>query len=384
MGQEENKPKILIVDDVPENIYILMGILKDRYTVMAANNGARALKIVEMDPSIGLILLDIMMPDMDGYTVCNTLKADPTLKAIPVIFISAMSDLLDIVKGFEMGAVDYITKPFHPQEVLVRVNTHLELQNAKSDLQTLLSKTLTGSIKVLVEILSFVSPPLVEKSNRIRRFAREMFQVLPINSQEVWIIDLAIMLSHIGCLSMTDILKKKSTNAGMTKDEQTRYEQHPIIGADIVAKIPRMEDVAEIISRQLIYPVRYPSNLPDVVYYGSSLLNLLLSYDDLITFGHTPKLAVSKLIDPVYGYPIVITDRLYRLINQDVYLRRHIVKSDKLVAGMVLNEDIVTKTGATLLTKGTELTDNLIQMIQRFANSGNGIHENISIMETEG
>lgn len=159
MGQEENKPKILIVDDVPENIYILMGILKDRYTVMAANNGARALKIVEMEPSIDLILLDIMMPDMDGYTVCKKLKTASTSKEIPVVFISAMSDLLDIIKGFELGAVDYITKPFHPQEVLVRVNTHLELQNAKSDLQTLLSKTLTGSIKVLVEILSFVSPP---------------------------------------------------------------------------------------------------------------------------------------------------------------------------------------------------------------------------------
>jgi phosphoserine phosphatase RsbU/P len=135
MGQEAIKSKVLIVDDVPENIQVLMGTLKDRYAIVAATNGERGLKMANAEPPPDLILLDIMMPGMDGFEVCRHLKADPQTREIPVIFLSALDDTANKVKGFTLGAVDYISKPFQPEEVLVRVNTHLTMSRLNREVQ---------------------------------------------------------------------------------------------------------------------------------------------------------------------------------------------------------------------------------------------------------
>jgi len=128
------KSKVLIVDDTPENIQVLMGTLKDQYAIVAAVNGEKALKLAVSDPQPDLILLDIMMPGMDGFEVCRRLKDDPATRAIPVIFLSALDDTTNKVKGFSLGAVDYMSKPFEPEEVHVRVNTHLTINRLKQSL----------------------------------------------------------------------------------------------------------------------------------------------------------------------------------------------------------------------------------------------------------
>ncbi len=123
--------KILVVDDEPLNIHVLVGLLKDKYKVIAAKSGEQALKAVNSSNKPDLILLDIMMPEMDGYEVCTRLKADSNTKDIPVIFISAKSSVSDETKGLELGAVDYITKPVSPAIVQARVYTHLALQEVR-------------------------------------------------------------------------------------------------------------------------------------------------------------------------------------------------------------------------------------------------------------
>jgi CheY-like chemotaxis protein len=128
------KSKVLIVDDTPENIQVLMVTLKDQYAIVAAINGEKALKLALSDPQPNVILLDIMMPGMDGFEVCKRLKADPATREIPVIFLSALDDTANKVKGFSLGAVDYISKPFQPEEVRVRVNTHLTVNRLKQSL----------------------------------------------------------------------------------------------------------------------------------------------------------------------------------------------------------------------------------------------------------
>src|SRR4030065_2712744 len=100
----ERKPKILIVDDTPENIQILMGTLKDQYTIVAAINGEKALKMALAEPRPDLILLDIMMPGMDGYEVCRRLKADEQVRHIPVIFVTPKTEVQDETLGFALGA----------------------------------------------------------------------------------------------------------------------------------------------------------------------------------------------------------------------------------------------------------------------------------------
>ena len=121
-------PTILVVDDTPENLTLMSGLLKESYRVKVANGGERALKIAISDTPPDLILLDIMMPEIDGYEVCRRLKADPRSADIPVIFLTAKSEVADETLGLEMGAVDYITKPISPPIVLARVKTQLAMK----------------------------------------------------------------------------------------------------------------------------------------------------------------------------------------------------------------------------------------------------------------
>ena len=131
----EKQQKILVVDDERLNINVLVDLLKPNYKMMAAKNGEQALKAVQIANPPDLILLDIMMPDMDGYEVCRRLKADEATRDIPVIFITAMGETSDETKGLEVGAVDYLTKPISPPIVEARVKTHLALRRNMAELQ---------------------------------------------------------------------------------------------------------------------------------------------------------------------------------------------------------------------------------------------------------
>lgn len=128
-----DKPTILAVDDTPENIDVLVGILKEHYRVKVAPNGEKALQSAAKSVP-DLILLDVMMPVMDGYTTCEHLKSSEKTAGIPVIFLTAKANTEDVVKGFELGAVDYVTKPFNPTELLSRVKTHIELRETQQQL----------------------------------------------------------------------------------------------------------------------------------------------------------------------------------------------------------------------------------------------------------
>jgi adenylate cyclase len=121
---------ILIVDDTPENVDVLAGVLREHYQIKVALSGQKALKIAQSDPAPSLILLDVMMPEMDGYQVCLQLQADERTRRIPVIFVTAKSEVEDEAQGFGLGAVDYITKPVNPAIVLARVRTQLALKHS--------------------------------------------------------------------------------------------------------------------------------------------------------------------------------------------------------------------------------------------------------------
>ncbi|WP_233080530.1 response regulator [Rheinheimera soli] len=124
--------RILVVDDVVDNIQVISDILRKDYKVGAATSGEKALKICAAEPQPDLVLLDVMMPEMNGFEVCKRLKADPHTQHITVIFLTALDQTMDIVRGFELGAVDYITKPVNPPVVKARVKTHAALiQSAK-------------------------------------------------------------------------------------------------------------------------------------------------------------------------------------------------------------------------------------------------------------
>lgn len=146
----ESPSRILIVDDERYNIKVLTEFLREDYKIMAAKNGQQAIQATLGDNPPDLILMDIMMPEMDGYEACKTIKQNGKTSHIPVIFVTAMSEAMDDARSFEVGGVDYITKPFNPVTVRARVNTHITLRKQQLQLEQALAevKTLSGFLPI--------------------------------------------------------------------------------------------------------------------------------------------------------------------------------------------------------------------------------------------
>jgi len=163
----ENKyqPIILIVDDVSINLQVLGNILKKSgYKISAALSGKQALTIIE-NTKPDLILLDIMMPEMDGFEMCKILKSKPETKDIPIIFLTAKTEKQDVIDGINLGAVDYVTKPFNSTELLARVNNHIELKLSKDELQRV-NKELTNSLAQIKLLKGLI--PICANCKKIR------------------------------------------------------------------------------------------------------------------------------------------------------------------------------------------------------------------------
>lgn len=170
MTKRDDRPKILVVDDTKENIDLLLEVFRDDFRVSAATNAERALKLARAEQPPDIILLDILMPEMDGYEVCAALKNDEITKDIPVIFVTAVSEVMDSTRGFAAGAVDYITKPFHPPMIKARVKLHLDLKSKYDLLESY------AFIDALTEVHNRRRFDLVldEEWNRARRSRRPL------------------------------------------------------------------------------------------------------------------------------------------------------------------------------------------------------------------
>jgi sigma-B regulation protein RsbU (phosphoserine phosphatase) len=171
MNNGTEKKLVLIVDDAPANIQVVHSILKDDFKIRVATSGAKALDLVKAKPQPDLILLDVTMPEMDGYEVCGILKATPDARDIPVIFLTGKTEADDETRGFEAGAVDYIHKPFSPAVVKARVHTHLVLREAREQLARQLS-FINNELEMAREIQLSILPQEIPKIRGLEIAAR--------------------------------------------------------------------------------------------------------------------------------------------------------------------------------------------------------------------
>lgn len=162
MGDGSGMQKVLIVDDTPENIHVLMEILRDEYAIVVATHGEKALQLVTIVPPPDIILLDINMPGMDGYDICGRLKANEKTRHIPIIFITSLSAEEDERKGLELGAVDYIHKPFSPALVKVRIRNQLDLKQYRDHLEDLVGQR-TRELTIQQQLLETLNANLEQR-----------------------------------------------------------------------------------------------------------------------------------------------------------------------------------------------------------------------------
>jgi putative two-component system response regulator len=239
----QNNGNILIVDDVLENIQVAMNILReDSYKFSFAQNGSEALNLIDKH-DFDLILLDIMMPGIDGYEVCRRIKEQSSLEDLPVIFLTAKADIDSISQGFEVGGVDYIVKPFHAIELLARVKTHINLHKAKQilkannlSLQTKLDvehkrmlseleENQKSMIFVLTELVESVSDETGKHIRRVAEYSRLLaYYHEAITEEDAEVIYHASPMHDIGKMSIPNEILHK--NGSLTKEEFEIMKTH--------------------------------------------------------------------------------------------------------------------------------------------------------------
>lgn len=235
------KRTILVVDDTPENIDVLSGVLRDKYKVKAALNGEKAIKIAQQIPSPSMILLDIMMPGIDGYEVCRQLKGNPLTSHIPIIFITAKNQTEDERIGLELGAVDYITKPFSPSIVEARVHTHLALHDQNIALEHEVQVRTKELLETRLQIVRRLGKAAEFRDNetglhviRMSHYARLIAEKLGHGDAWVDLIFNAAPMHDIGKIGIPDKILLKPGR--LTDEEWNFMRKHPEFGVEIIGE----------------------------------------------------------------------------------------------------------------------------------------------------
>jgi CheY-like chemotaxis protein len=355
---------VMIVDDNPANLKLLEQMLRQYgYEVRSFPRGRLALNAASQEPP-DLILLDINMPEMNGYEVCESLKADPSLSSIPVIFLSALHAIEDKVKGFQVGGIDYIPKPFQFEEVQARVETHLKLRRAQRVERELLERTLSGAVGTLWELVQLTSPALALRSHAIRDIVRWIIKRAGL--KDPWQYELAATLSLLGCLALPeDVFERAYCNQQLSPDEERMFQAHPERGERLLAKIPRLEGVARMIRWQ-----QCPDSNPlatEEMKYGANVLHLAVELDRRIYRG-VPSAAAIAQIRLLSRLDRSLLDALegYLPAKAEFEVRRLPIR--ELRAGMVLEGDIFADNGNILIfKKGTVLSETWVERLENFA-----------------
>lgn len=241
--KDSTQPTVLLVDDAPENIELLDEILFPFYRTRVALSGEKALAIAFSSNPPDLILLDVMMPGLDGFQVCEQLKKNPDTRAIPVIFVTGMNEMDDERKGLELGAVDYITKPISPTVVLARVKTHLALYDQTRELTRLVNLQTAELHNSRLQIIRRLGRAAEFRDNetgnhiiRMSHYARLIGQASGLGEQATEILFNAAPMHDVGKIGVPDhiLLKQGKLDA----EEWAIMRQHAQIGADIIGNHP--------------------------------------------------------------------------------------------------------------------------------------------------
>ncbi|MCX7166905.1 MAG: response regulator [Rhodocyclales bacterium] len=392
---------ILVVDDEPANLGVLNAVLQPHFRVRVARSGAEALRVVGTAPRPDLVLLDVMMPEMDGYTVLAKLRESPVTRELPVIFVTAMDSSENEQHGLELGAVDYITKPISPAIVLARVHTQLELKAARDHLadqnarleglvaertqalklaldktetaHAALKKSYLGTLMAISALAQLRGASIGEHSRRVADMSRQLARDMGLTEAEAQDVFVAALLHDIGKISFPDEMLKKPVNA-MTAEQLAIYRRHPTRGADALAKIEALADIAPIVR---YHHERYDgSGFPERrsgldIPLGARIIAAVSDYDDfrsgaLTTSPMTIKNSHRSLVEGRgRRYDPAVIDRLEPLLAFDEAdeIDEIRVSAGHLQEGMLLTRDVMHPDGFLLLSKSTALERRLIDQL---------------------
>ena len=366
---------IVVVDDNPARLKHLEDMLRaQRYEVRSFLLGRLALASADQEPP-DLILLNVNMPEMNGYELCERLKSSPRLSEIPVIFMGASNAIQDKVKGFQAGGIDYVPNPFQFEELQVRVETHLKLRRAQQADRDLLERTLGGAVSILLQLVQISSPVLVLRSHSIRDIVLWITQRM--GFKDAWQYELAAMLCLVGCIGQpNEVFEKAYGGQELSPDEDQIFQAHPEIAAGLLSKIPRLEIVAEIIRKQQIAHADLSGTKQ--LRQGVRMLRLALELDRRIYRGIDFRSALAQLrASGQFNGSMLDVLGNYTPTKAVFEVRQLLIR--ELRSGMILDEDLKSpKTKLLILKEGMLLTPMWIERLGNFAKTG-GVQERVRV-----
>ena len=386
--------RVLLVDDQPDNLAVLRGALEEEgYQLAFTSSGEDALDVLpELNPH--LILLDIMMPGIDGFEACRRMKQNEISRDTPIIFITAKKETEDIIQGFRVGGVDYITKPFQQEEVCVRVRNHLELVGLRRSLeeqnrhtQELLDQTLNGSMAIFNEILAGFDHALFSRGTRLRELVKNWTPDLGL--KDTWQLELAAMFLPIGLVTIpSSIIARYREGMNLSAKEEELINKAPEASAHLLEKIPHLKKVSRIVR---YHQKNYDgSGYPEDGLQGESIpvegriLKLLCDYVDEELSGLNSRDVIERLKGRAGLYDPVLLRKLQDYFEKLDSARPAAGQGEKTISfrelrvGHTLADKIENKEGTVLLNPG-QIVNEMHMMLLRNHNDFIGIQEPIRI-----
>lgn len=377
------KERILIVDDEIEILAAMQRNLRNDYLVTVAKGAKEALEIINSSAPFAVILSDFKMPEMNGLELLRIVKSNfpDTIR----VLLTGYADLDLSIKAINDGYVfRFLTKPVEFEVIKQTLNECIQQYKLVTAEKELLDKTLKGTIKLLIDIMSITNPKITNISSRIRAVAKDI--AMQLNVQNTWEIEIAGLLSQLGFIALSDeVADKIFQNIPLTKDEAMQYKESPAQAAKLIELIPRLKNVAEGIKFMFLNYDGSNCTLDGFKENKIPLISRILkaSYDFnfYIEIGLDSIKATEKMMANPYHYDPTVLNALLE-VNQ-VKRKGFIIKSipyKQLRIGMILAENLKDEEGMTLISKGQEITDAVVMRLMTIARSKK-IQEPIRIVE---
>lgn len=361
--------RILCVDDEVNVLDAFRRTLRKDFDVSVAESGDQALAMIRNQGPFALVLSDMRMPGMNGIQLLTRIKevAPETVR----MMLTGNSDQQTAMDAVNQGSIfRFLTKPCQPDDLTGALRAGIEQYRLITAEKQLLEQTLNQSIQALLDILAIVNPTAFSRSGRVKKLARDIAERIGI--EKIWEVEFAAMLSQIGCVAVPEeILQKVADRTPLSNRETGLYNKHPEIGGDFIRRIPRLENVAQMVAdqnRRFDENSASPRTSADI---GASILRAALDYDRLVSEAMSQPQAVKELFSRAshYGYEVVRALEESATAADTKFQSRSLAIAE-LRPGMYLDTSLVSLRGSTLLPSGQEITSSLILRLANLVEAG--------------
>lgn len=364
--------KILFVDDEPNVLQSIRRQLRKEFEVDTAEGGEEALQMLNGNGTYAIIVSDMRMPGMNGVEVLAQAKKDSpdTVR----MMLTGNADQQTAVDAVNHGDIfRFLNKPCETEELATAIRNGLRQHELITAEKELLENTLHGSIKALADVLSLSNPEVFGKTTRFKNQVREIG--IEMGLTDLWQHESAAMLSQIGCVTVAaDLLQRRLGGHPLADEEMAEYAAHAAVGADIVAKIPRMEGVAEAIRYQekCFDGSGYPKDnvSGEQIPLGARLLKVVIDFDAVEATGAPAADALARIKQRTEVYDPDILAAFEKTMQRDMAMTIITVDIMQLTDSMILAEDVVTSGDTLLIAKGQETTLSARRHLQNFKHKG--------------